>query len=75
MNSTTLNIIGDYSLGIAVIAGAIVLLAIGKIDSSTGIALIGAGAAIAKGANAAALALRVPAPSQPVAQQPQQPAA
>lgn len=73
MNSTTLNIIGDYSLGIAVIAGAIVLLAIGKIDSSTGIALIGAGAAIAKGANAAALALRVPAPAQNPAQ-PQQPA-
>lgn len=64
MTSTTLNILGDYALGIAVIAGAIVLLAIGKVDSSTGIALIGAGAAIAKGANAAALALKVPAPAQ-----------
>lgn len=72
MTSTTLNILGDYALGIAVIAGAIVLLAIGKVDSSTGIALIGAGAAIAKGANAAALALKVPAPTQAPAQ-PQQP--
>lgn len=72
MTSTTLNIIGDYALGIAVIAGSIVLLAIGKIDSSTGIALIGAGAAIAKGANAAALALKVPAPAQ-TPTQPQQP--
>lgn len=64
MTSTTLSIIGDYAIGVAVIAGAIVLLAIGKIDSSTGIALIGAGAAVAKGANAAALALKVPTPAQ-----------
>ena len=70
MTSTTINIVGDYALGIAVIAGSIVLLAIGKIDSSTSIALIGAGAAIAKGANAAALALKVPAPAErPAAQQ------
>lgn len=70
MNSSTLSILGDYAIGLGIIAGGIVLLAIGKVDSSTGIALIGAGAAVAKGANAAALALKVPTqtpPTPPVA--------
>jgi hypothetical protein len=65
MSSATLSIIGDYAIGVAIIAGGIVLLALGKIDQPTGIAVIGAGAAIAKGANAAAIALKVPAPTPP----------
>ena len=64
MNSATLSIIVDGVLGLAIIIGGIVLLAIGKIDSATGIAVIGGGAAVAKGASSAALALRVPTPEQ-----------
>ena len=62
MSTATLSIIVDGLLGLAVIAGGIVLLAIGKIDQPTGIAVIGAGVAVAKGATASALALKVPAP-------------
>ena len=64
MNSATLSIIVDGVLGLAIIIGGIVLLAIGKIDSATGIAVIGGGAAVAKGASSVALALRVPTPEQ-----------
>jgi hypothetical protein len=60
MNSATLTIVIDGILGLAVIAGGIVLLAVGKIDQPTGIAVIGAGVAVAKGATSAALALKVP---------------
>jgi hypothetical protein len=66
MNQATLSILVDGLLGLAVSAGGIVLLAIGKIDSSTGIAVIGAGVAVARGASSAALALKVPAPGQTV---------
>jgi hypothetical protein len=64
MSSATLSIIVDGILGLAIIVGGIVLLALGKIDSATGIAVIGGGAAVAKGASSAALALKVPAPGQ-----------
>jgi hypothetical protein len=64
MNTAALSIIVDGVLGLAVIAGGIVLLALGKIDQSTGIAVIGAGVAVAKGATSSALALKVPAPTQ-----------
>jgi len=74
MNSPSLTIIIDGFLGLAVIAGAIVLLALGKIDQPTGIAVIGAGVAVAKGATSAALALKVPVPSQPVGAPAAQPA-
>ena len=50
MNTTNLSIVVDGVLGLATIAGGIVLLALGKIDTSTGVAVIAAGAAIAKGA-------------------------
>ena len=66
MNTSHLSILVDGVLGLAVIAGGIVLLALGKIDQPTGIAVIGAGVAVAKGATSSALALKVPAPSQTV---------
>lgn len=66
MNTANLSVLVDGVLGLAVIAGGIVLLALGKIDQSTGIAVIGAGVAVAKGASSAALALKVPAPPQQV---------
>jgi hypothetical protein len=66
MNSASLSVLVDGILGLAVILGGIVLLALGKIDQSTGIAVIGAGVAVAKGASSAALALKVPAPPQQV---------
>ncbi len=62
MNSTTLSTLTDGVIGLAVIVGGIVLLALGKLDSTSGVAIIGAGAAIAKGATTAAIALKVPAP-------------
>lgn len=66
MNSTTLTVIVDGVIGLAVIAGGVILLALGKIDAQTGIAVIGAGVLAAKGATSSALALKVPAPPQPV---------
>ena len=66
MNSANLSILVDGVLGLAVIAGGIILLALGKIDQPTGIAVIGAGVAVAKGATSSALALKVPAPPQQV---------
>ena len=60
MNTTTLTTIVDGVMGLAVIVGGIVLLALGKIDATTGVAVIGAGLAVAKGATSTALALKVP---------------
>jgi hypothetical protein len=62
VKTENLSILVDGCLGLAVIVGGIVLLALGKIDESTGIAVIGAGVAVARGATTAALALKVPAP-------------
>jgi hypothetical protein len=70
MTSTTLSVIIDGVIGLAVIAGGVVLLALGKIDAQTGVAVIGAGVLAAKGATSSALALKVPAPSQPPVQPP-----
>jgi hypothetical protein len=67
MNTASLSILVDGILGLAVIAGGIVLAAIGKFDQSTAIAVIAAGVAVARGASTAALALKVPTPTQPVA--------
>lgn len=67
MNATTVSIIVDGAIGFSIIVAAVVLLALAKIDGKTGIALIGAGAALASGSGKAALALRVPAPTQSVA--------
>ena len=66
MNTANLSILVDGVLGLAIIAGGVILLALGKIDQSTGIAVIGAGVAVAKGATSSALALKVPAPPQQV---------
>jgi hypothetical protein len=66
MTTTNLAIVVDGVLGLATIAGGIVLLALGKIDTSTGVAVIAAGAAIGKGATSSAIALKVPAPPQTV---------
>lgn len=66
MNTANLSILVDGVIGLAVVASGAVLLALGKIDSSTGIAIIGAGIAVAKGATSSALALKVPAPPQQV---------
>ena len=63
MNSATLSILVDGVIGLAVIVGGIVLVALGKFDQSTGIAVIAAGVAVVRGASQAALALKVP-PSQ-----------
>jgi hypothetical protein len=64
VKTENLSILVDGCLGLAVIVGGIVLLALGKIDESTGIAVIGAGVAVARGATTAALALKVPTNSQ-----------
>ena len=66
MGTANLSIVVDGVLGLAVIVGGVVLLALGKIDQPTGIAVIGAGVAVAKGATSSALALKVPAPPQQV---------
>ena len=64
MQSPNLSILVDGVIGLSIIVASVVLLALGKIDGQTGIALIGAGAALASGSGKAALALRVPAPPQ-----------
>ena len=66
MLSPNISIVVDGVIGLAIIAAAVVLLSLGKIDGQTGIALIGAGAALASGSGKSALALKVPAPGQPV---------
>jgi len=69
LNSPNVSVLVDGVIGLAIIAAAVVLLALGKIDGQTGIALIGAGAALASGSGKSALALRVPVtqpPAQPV---------
>lgn len=73
MNGSTLSVIIDGIIGLAVIAGGVILLALGKIDAQTGVAVIGAGVLAAKGATSSALALKVPAPTQPVAAAPPAP--
>jgi hypothetical protein len=67
VNTANLSIVVDGVIGLAVVAAGAVLLAIGKIDAQTGIAVIAGGIAVAKGASSAALALRVPAPPQQAA--------
>jgi hypothetical protein len=66
MSTANLSIVVDGAIGLAVVAAGAVLLALGKIDAQTGIAVIAGGIAVAKGASSAALALRVPAPPQQV---------
>jgi hypothetical protein len=53
-------VIADAVAGVAVITAAVVLCALGKFDSTTTVAVISTGAALALGAGKAALALAVP---------------
>lgn len=66
MPGTTIAVIVDGTIGVLIIASSVVLLALGKVDGQTAIALIGAGAAYAAGSTKSAIALRVPAPAQAV---------
>ena len=69
MTNVNLNIVMDGTIGLAIIVAGIILLALNKIDAQTGVAIIAAGAAYAKGTTQSVLALKVPAPSQPVVTQ------
>jgi hypothetical protein len=60
MSGTALTLLVDGLIGLAVIVGAVVLLAVGKLDATSGIALISTGAAVGIGSGKAALALKVP---------------
>lgn len=60
MSATTLSVVIDGAIGLAIIVSGVVLLALGKIDGQTGIAVIGAGAAYAGGSTKSAIALKVP---------------
>lgn len=66
MNSSTLAVIADLIVAVALIAAATVLLALNKIDSTTAMALYTAGIGMIGGGTKAALALKVPASSQTV---------
>ena len=69
MTNVNLNIIMDGTIGLAIIVAGIILLALSKVDAQTGIAIIAAGAAYAKGTTQSVLALKVPAPPQQVVTQ------
>lgn len=60
MSDTTIATIIDGVIALAVIVGAIVLLALHSIDKSLGIALIGVGVTLVGGSAKTLLALRVP---------------
>lgn len=66
MKTTTLSLIVEGVIGLAVIAAGVILVALHDIDGQTAIAVIGAGILASKGATSSALALKVPAPSQAV---------
>lgn len=66
MSTAQLSIVIDGIVGLAIIAGGIILAALGKFDQSTTIAVIAAGVAVVKGATSSALALKVPTQSQAV---------
>lgn len=65
MPSTTVALVIDAVIGLAIIAAAVVLLALGDIDGTTAIAIIGAGAAYASGSTKSAIALQVPPAVKP----------
>ena len=67
MSSTTLSTITHGIMGLAIVAAATVLLALHDVSESTAIALFTAAGALVGGSALAQLALKVPAPSQPVA--------
>lgn len=67
MSSTTLATVIHGIMGLAIIAAATTLLALGKIDPQTGMALFAGAIGLIGGSAAATLALRVPTSSQPPA--------
>lgn len=74
MKSTTLATIVDGVIALAIVAAATVLLALHDLSEPTALALFGVGITLVGGSAKALLALRVPAPAQPVAQPVVQPA-
>lgn len=60
MSSTTLATIIHGSIGVALIAAATVLLALGKVDSTTAMALYAGAIGLVGGSANTALALKVP---------------
>ena len=64
MSTTTLGLIVDGVIGLAVITAGAVLVALDKFDQSTGIAVIATGVAVVRGSTQAALALKVPVPGE-----------
>lgn len=64
MTSTTLAVIADLVVAVALIAAATVLLALGKTDGTTAMAIYTAAIALIGGGSKAALALKVPTTSQ-----------
>lgn len=66
MTTTTLSLIIEGVIGLAVIAAGVILVALHDIDGQTAIAVIGAGVLASKGATSSALALKVPAAGQTV---------
>ena len=64
MNGTTLATITHGVIGICLVAAATVLLALGKIDSTTAMALYAGAIGLVGGSASTALALKVPTQSQ-----------
>lgn len=62
MNGSVLALLVDGAVAIAIIAGGVVLAALGKIDGETTIAVFGIGVTLITGAGKATLALYTPAP-------------
>jgi hypothetical protein len=75
MKSTTLATIVDGVIALAIVASATILLALHDLSESTAISLIGVGVVLVGGSAKALLALKVPAPAQPVAPPAQPPVA
>lgn len=69
MPSTRLAVVIDGILALAIVAAATVLLALHDISESTALALFGVSVTLIGGSAKALLALKVPAPTQPVVQQ------
>lgn len=67
MSATTLATVVDGIIAVALIAAATVLLALHDLSESTSLAIYGVAITLVGGSAKALLALRVPAPAQPVA--------
>lgn len=65
MSAETLAVVVDALIALAVIGAATALLALGKIDATTGISLFGVSVTLIGGSAKSLLALRVPAPAAP----------